>query len=170
MSEPEVLPKIGTPEFWELYDKFVCYIEFPELLSGVQSNACAKLREILRAGHKEIARLPRPEKDWHLPMAWLVLRNEQVISADGSHVLMQLEAGDVMLGEPRGDRAVFVTHSPIIERSLLQFLGQRWPGAKKGVFLPLYDKETLMKAVRLKANKNATRCLDKAEEVAQIWG
>jgi len=168
MSTTNKLPEIGSEAFWNIYDEF-CNKELVGLSSSDLGALCFKLQEILRAGHSEIVKLDRPKKGWGHPKAWLVLRREHVMNMEGTHVFMTLEAGDVMTREFGWDRDVFVTHSPIIERVSGQFLNQQWPNAEKGLFLPLYDKATIMKAVRAKAERNLARALEKAEEEAHDW-
>ncbi len=168
MNKPSTLPEIGSEAFWSLYDEF-SNKELVGLSNGKPGELCLKLQEVLRKGHSEIVRLARPEKGWHHPKAWLVLRFEHVMNMEGTHVFMTLEAGDVMTREFGWDRDVFVTHSPIIERVSGQFLGQQWPNAEKGLFLPLYDRATIMKAILAKAERNLARTLEKAEEEARDW-
>ncbi len=168
MNEAATLPEIGSDVFWNLYDEF-CTKELIGLTSGKSGDLCLKLQEVLRTGHSNIVKLARIGKGWHYPKAWLVLRGEHVMNMEGTHVFITLEAGDVMTREFGWDRDVFVTHSPIIERVSGQFLNQQWPNAEKGLFLPLYDKATIMKAVRAKAERNLTKTLEKAEEEARDW-
>lgn len=172
MSEANVLPEIGTLEFWRLYDEFCTTANFVELSEGKgkQTKLCLRLQEILRTGHTQIARLPREDKGWQYPKAWLVMRGEQIISQDGGYVFMYLEPGDVMTWEFQWDRDVFVTHVPIREWVSGQFLSQSWPGAGKGLFLPLYEKETIMAAINAKLDKNRVRAVAKAVEEADEWG
>lgn len=168
MNELTTLPEIGSDAFWNLYDEF-CSKELIRLPSGKPGNLNLKLQEVLRTSHFEIVKLSRLEKGWHHPKAWLVLRDEHVMNMDGAYVLMTLEAGDVMTREFGWDRDVFVTHSPIIERVSGQFLSQHWPNAEKGLFLPLYDKATIMKAVQVKVWRNLARTLEKVREEARDW-
>jgi hypothetical protein len=168
MSDTPLLPEVGSEAFWNLYDEFLSK-ELIGLSNGKPGDLCSKLQEVLKKGHSEIVRLARTEKGWHYPKAWIVLRGEHVMNMEGTHVFMTLEPGDVMTREFGWDRDVFVTHSPIIERVSGQFLGQQWPNAEKGLFLPLYDKETIMMAIRVKAEKNLSRTLEKAEEEARDW-
>lgn len=169
MSETIALPGIGTEAFWAIYDEFCRLDEFVELARSKQSELCLKLQQILRTGHMEIVKLARPEKGWHYPKAWLVMRYEHILDPSGGYVVMALDAGDVMTREFGWDRDVIVTHSPIIERVSGQFLGQQWPNAEKGLFLPLYDKATIMTAIKAKAERNLARTLEKAEEESRDW-
>lgn len=165
-----VLPEIGSEAFWSIYDEF-CDRELARFSSDTDpGDLCLKLQEILRAGHGEIGKLPRPEKGWNHPKAWLVLRNESVMDREGSHVVMYLQAGDVMTCEFGWDRDVFVTHTPIIEHVSGQFLSQRWPNAQKGLFLPLYDRSTIMKAIQAKLEMNMVRSWEKAQKESREWG
>ncbi len=169
MSEVKALPVIGSEDFWVLYDRFCTPQEFGELVAGKQTELCMELQSILRAGHMEIVKLPRESKGWHYPKAWLVLRHEDVIHKDG-YIFLTLQAGDVMTREFGWDRDVFITHSPIIERVSGQFLGQSWPGAEKGLFLPLYTTFTILAAIHAKLEENTSRAMNKAVEECHDWG
>jgi hypothetical protein len=163
-------PVIGSKEFWALYDLFCSSRdEFKKLPRGEQTETCLKLQEILREGHDEIVRLGRPERAWHHPKAWLVLRNEMILNKD-SQVSIHLLAGDVMTREFGWDRDVFITHSPIVKRVSGQFLPQSWPNAEKGLFLPLFEKRVILRAIRTRLQANAFNALAKAEEESRDWG
>lgn len=168
MSDSNQLPEIGSEEFWILYDEF-CKTELVELAKGYTSSTCLALQEILRTGHGQIVKLPRPEKGWQYPKAWVVLRYEDVMNKEGTNIFMVLEPGDVMTREFGWDRDVFITHSPIIERVSGDYLPQGWPNARKGLFLPLYDRDTIMNAIKSKLEQNTTRALKKATEEARDW-
>ena len=167
------LPEIGTADFWKLYDKFCTAREFVRLANGEQSQLCTDLQRILRKnpvtlGRLTITSLARGSRGWENPKAWLVLRNESVITESG-HIFLKLSPCDVMTCEYGWDRDVFVTHHPIVERVSGQFLGQRWPLAEGGLFLPLYDKRTIMSAIKTRLIKNTSESISKAEEEARDW-
>ena len=115
-----------------------------------------------------VVELSRPERGWQHPKAWLVLRYETIYTTEG-RVFLNLEPGDVMTREFGWDRDIFITQAPIIERVSGQFLNQQWPGAKKGLFLPLFDKRTIMAAIKIKGEENLASSLEKAEEEARVW-
>ena len=167
-NEALVLPTIGSEEFWVLYDKFCSDEEFKKLSDSEQTESCLQLQQILREGHGRIVGLERQNVGWTHPNAWLVLRHETIMHSEG-YVFMHLQPGDVMTREFGWDRDVFITHAPIIERVSGQFLNQHWYGAKKGLFLPLYTKETIMSAIRIKLERNSTNALAKAKIEAREW-
>ncbi len=168
MSEIETLPEIGSEDFWRLYDEFCCFGRFTELgIKHPAHNLCLKLQEILKVGHMEVVKLARPGKGWDNPKAWLVLRHEMVLNLDGSGPYMYLQAGDVMTRHFQWDRDTFVTQVPIQERVAGQFLGQQWPNAEKGLFLPLYEKRTIFRAVRAKLERNLAQAWERVERESE---
>ncbi len=168
MTETATFPIIDSNGFWHLYDRFCTTTEFEKLCRGEQTERCLQLQQTLREGHKRIVKLDRPTRNWNGPRAWLVLRGEMIHNTEG-HVFMVLTGGDVMTREFGWDRDVFITHSPIIERVSGQFLGQSWPGATRGLFLPLFEYRTIMNAIETKLKANTEQTLAKAEEEARDW-
>lgn len=167
-NEMLALPTIGSKAFWVLYDQFCSRDELKKLSNGEQTDLCLRLQQILRTSHDLIVELGRPENGWGYPKAWLVLRYEMVLNNEG-HVFMHLTSGDVMVREFCWDRDVLITHSPITERMSGQLLHQGWPNAQKGLFFPLYTKETIMRAIKIKLKKNMANALTKAEEESRDW-
>lgn len=167
MSKVKTSSGLGSKGFWKIYDQFCSAVELTKLADGEQTETCLELQEILRVG--DFVRLPRPEKGWDYPKAWLVLRGENIITDEG-HIFLPLQPGDVMTREFGWDRDVLITHTPIIERVSGQFLNQKWHGAQKGLFLPLYTKEVIMVTIQIKCEKNTKNALEKAKEESKVWG
>ncbi len=170
MAENLTLPPFGSPEFWELYDRFCSKEEVTRLLGskGHGTQLSIKLQHILREGHELIARLPRPEKKWSHPSAWLALRYEPIYDKN-SYQIFAVQAGDVMTREFGWDRDVFVTQAPVTEHVCGFFLNQNWPMSEKGLFLPLYTKPTIMLAIQLRLEHNMKESLEKAEKESDDW-
>jgi hypothetical protein len=163
-------PSLGSSEFWELYDQFCTRDEFAKLLESKEQETplSNRMQQITREGHDLIVRLPRPGKGWTMPCAWMALRNEMVYD-EKSQPVFTVQIGDVMTREFGWDRDVFVTQAPITEHICGLFLSQNWITATKGLFLPLYTKQTITLAIQLRLERNTKESLEKAEKESYEW-
>ena len=124
----------------------------------------------MHAAHltREIHHLTRPEKNWKHHKAWLALKDAAIQRFDGE-VGMYMQAGDVIVVEFGWDRDVVITQNPINTNMVSGYLlSGRWPGMI-GLFMPLFDKITIMKCIELRATENVRDSMSMAEKESLDW-
>ncbi len=165
------IPEVGSPAFWRLYDDFCKPKHLKLHVSGEQTEINLRIQEIMKKEHHlgTIRVANRPEKNWKFPMAWLGLRNEPVRN-DRGEPAFYVRSGDVMVVEHGWDRDVFTTHTPIHEH-VCGFILSPSPAWQEmvGLFMPLFDKKTILRCVKLRAEKNVQEAIARAEKQAFEW-
>ncbi len=155
---PSSLFHQGNPEFWEAYEIFLRRESLKRFVVSPQNDLACRMRELLLGiqGEKQASITPiRPEFNWNYPLAWLVLRNETILDAQGAGPLVVVQAGDVMLEDRSFDRDVFITHAPRRELVGGYMLSGRWENMR-GLFLPLFTDMAVKHAVALRLAQNTT--------------
>lgn len=145
-------------EFWEIYDKYI---------QTEEKDLRPRLSEILAQIENKDRRtqLLRLEKGWDRIVGWQVIRS-QVFHYTNSH--SYLNEGEILIWEPHWDRDIFLTRIPMNEvvsggiirpgynfgyenkgnmsdydyDQVVKFQGMT---DERGLYLPLYDIETLKK-------------------------
>ena len=82
---------------------------------------------------------------------------------------MTMRPGDVLVWEPGWDRDVPITHTPISEHVSGYFLSGAWE-PMIGLFLPLFDKETIFLAIELRLQENVKDALELMKKESKDWG
>ncbi len=169
-TDAKELPAFGSPEFWEFYDNFCSLTSLTKLVNEQGYELALHMHSIMHAAHltRAIHKLSRPDREWNHHKAWLTLMNAPIQRDDGENG-MWVRAGDVMIVEHGWDRDVFITHAPI-ERNMVSgyMLSGKWP-PMIGLFMPLFDKATIVKCVELRTSKNVTEALELAEQESKDW-
>jgi hypothetical protein len=161
----------GSPQFWDLYDRFCTLTSLVKLSEDPAYPPAAQMHAITRAAHltREIHRLSRPERGWAHHHAWLSLKTAPIQREDGEQSSIVMQAGDVIVVEHGWDRDVIITHSPIPRNIVCGYLlSGRWE-PMIGLFLPLFDKETIMSCIRIRIEKNGEEALMLAREESRDW-
>lgn len=171
MSEAIVLPDLNSGEFWRFYDEFCHPDHLKEFINTGDSCRANKMRDIMVKAHQSqaIHHLSRPERGWKSRKAWLALRNAPIINNRG-HEVLYMRVGDVVVVERGWDRDVIITHNPI-QRNIAcgYLLSNRWEETV-GLFMPLFDRKTIINCIKLRTTKNVKEALKLAEEEARVWG
>lgn len=168
MDEIIVLPEIGSLAFWDLYDQFCSPVHLEKFIETGRSDQVAQMCQMMEVSHRArtIHYVSRPERGWGRRKAWLVLRDVPVRNEDGAPAV-QMRIGDVVTLEPGWDRDVFITHNPIREVVSGYLLSGKWE-EMIGLFMPLFDKATIMKCIELRTGRNA-EAIARAEKQAHEW-
>ncbi|MES2986014.1 MAG: hypothetical protein V4686_02720 [Patescibacteria group bacterium] len=169
--ETTTLPAFGSPEFWEFYDEFCKPENLEKFISDleVSDDASGKMHLIMHAAHltREIHKLKRPEKGWKNHHAWLALKHAPIQRHDGN-IFTSMSRGDVITVAHQWDRDIMITHNPISEHVCGYLLGGKWE-PMIGLFMPLFDKKTIMTCIELRCKKNLAEALEKAKEESATW-
>ena len=170
MTEVFGLPKIGSEEFWKLYDKFCDPAHLEKFVQKGESPHTPQICKILESAHNSgaIHRISRPGRRWAKHKAWLSLRNAPIRNDEGNPVI-QMRTGDVIVVEWGWDRDVIITHTPIYRNIVSgHLLSGRWE-EMVGLFMPLFDQKTINKCIELRITKNVEEAIALANEEAQDW-
>ena len=161
-------------KFWELYDEYI--------LDGnptLREKLSGRLAEIEQPGREK--QLFRPEKNWNQILAWQVLRDQNFIFSDKD--TCDLYEGEILAWTLKWDRDYFITRMPfkaVVSRELIKpgfvlthddqgELGDdawnqkiRYCGLtdERGLYLPIYEKETLLKLCKLEMNHMRDNIVD----------
>ncbi len=169
MSNTIVLPEIGSVEFWRLYDEFCQPAHLKSFIEDSESPLTSQMSAIMISTHKAktIHSISRPERGWKNNKAWLALRPAPIRNVKG-HPFTHMRTGDVIIWQWGWDRDVIVTHNPISEHVCGYLLGGPWP-EMVGLFMPLFDKKTIMECIKLRTAENVKDAIKQAEEDATLW-
>ncbi len=148
----------NTDIFWQLYDQFV-ETDFRDQ----QLNS--RISQIVRENIEEIFQLKREEKGWQIIRAWIAIRDQQLFSREGK-LACSIRCGDVIVVEYHWDRDVVITHVPMPEMVCGPLLG--WEQSH-GLFLPLFDKIVIEKAIRLRLDEDVKDAIARFEEEKKFW-
>lgn len=166
------LPEIGTQAFWNLYDDFCKPDHLENLISkGVATPLSSAMCELMESAHrsKAIHSLSRVGRGWVYHKAWITLRNTEIRDYSGNHVAFEMRVGDVVVVETGWDRDVIITHNPIPRNIVSGYLlSGKWEGMV-GLFMPLFDKDTIMKCIEFRTAKNIEDAIVLAKEESQTW-
>lgn len=171
MGANTVLPEVGTEAFWRLYDEFCHPENLKELIESGTSARVPQMRSIMESAHQSraIHNLSRPEKGWRNHKAWLALRNAPIRNDQG-YPGLYMRVGDVVVVEWGWDRDVIITHNPIPRNMVSGYLlSGKWE-EMVGLFMPLFERRTIVRCIELRTAKNVREAIDLAEEEAQDWG
>lgn len=171
MATTTTIPTLGSPEFWALYDKFTGdEEEIERLMDDPESPLALQMYDAIKAPHETgtIYRLNNFDRGWVSINAWLALKPGFIRGADGTPCI-RVRAGDVMAVQHQWDRDCVITHCPSPIFMSGWFLHAEWEPVN-GIVLPLFDKETILRCIRLRIEKNADEALHSAEEEAEEWG
>lgn len=170
MSEPATTL---TPAEWALYDE-LCTPQNLQRLSEHRNHEpwtlLRQIQELTTRLHesRQIHYVHRPEKNWAHNNAWLSLRNEGIFNLERSTIVYTMRGGDVLLVARHWDRDIFVTHTPRHET----VCGYMLAGPHEemvGLFLPLFDKETILSAIRIRREKDTILQEKWLEEECRFW-
>lgn len=170
MNKNTELPEIGTPTFWNLYDRFCNPVHLQEFVETGQSGLIDWMCQIMETSHRagSIHHISSSERGWDRHKAWLTLRNAHIRNDQGDPVLY-MRVGDVIVVEQAWNRDVVITHNPIeLNRTSGYLLGGKWE-EMVGLFMPLFDRATIMKCIDLRLKKNTEEAFALAKEEAQDW-
>ena len=162
--------EFGSLEFWEFYDRFVTTDSLVRLIEEPDYPLATQMHEITQVAHRArtIHSLSRPERGWKHHNAWLSLRHAEIQNSEG-RVVTHMRPGDVIVVEHGWDRDVIITHCPIPRNIVCGYLlSGRWE-PMIGLFLPLFDRETILNCVQLMATENAKESNELALEEARDW-
>lgn len=156
--------QVGSDAFWDFYDKFCAHEHLKEFITTGKSQLAPLMKQIIEASHieKGIYNISRPSRQWVKQKAWLAIRNATILNDEGRYGTF-VRAGDVMYINHGWDRDVVITHSPPLEDVSGYLLSGRWPDMV-GLFMPLFDLQTVHECIRLRLKKNEEECLYKAAE------
>lgn len=168
------MPKIGSSEFWEFYDDFCLpenlekFINTPE----INDEPSGKMHLIMHAAHmtREIHRLKREEKGWKCHHAYLALKSVQLRTICGEHFFTTICRGEVVTIQHQWNRDVPITHFPINTNIQCGYFTDGAFPEKVGLFLPLFDKKTIMTCIELRLKKNMKDAIVMAEKESRDWG
>lgn len=168
----EILNNIafGSPEFWMLYDRLCNEEGIRNLVNNPSDPLAAQMHAITHAAHltREIHRLTRPDRGWKHHNAWLSLKTEAIQRHDGE-IADIMRAGDVVVVEHGWDRDVIITHCPIPRNIVSGYLlSGKWE-PMIGLFLPLFDAQTIQMCIKIRMEKNLSETLYLAAEEARDW-
>lgn len=125
---------------------------------------------VMESAHRSraIHRLSRPEKGWENHKAWLALRNAPIRNDRGDEAIY-MRVGDVVVVEWGWDRDVIITHNPIPRNIVCGYLlSGRWD-EMVGLFMPLFERQAIVKCIELRTSKNVREAIDLAEKEARDW-
>ena len=160
----------GSPEFWMLYDEFCQPENLRKLVNGSKFHVLEQIHHINRVAHrnKVIDSLTRPDHGWEHIMCWLTLQTEMILNRDGEHGVV-MRAGDVIVVEHAWDRDVVITHAPIDTNTVSgYFLSGTWE-PMIGLFLPLFHRETILRCIDLRLERNILEAKELAQKEAEDW-
>lgn len=166
----ETLPIIGSKSFWNIYDKFCRSAHLRSFIKDGASNLAPQMCAIMEAAHRsrEMHLIKsRPERGWRLHAAWLALRNAPVRNDRGVPVTY-MRPGDVVVVEWGWDRDVVITHSPNTRTICGLIRSGKW-NEEVGLFMPLFERCTIIQCIKWRTAKNALEALALAEKEAQDW-
>jgi len=168
--DKETLPQIGSTEFWNLYDEFCHPDHLTKFVTDESSPLSIKMCMLMEEAHTTgiIHHISRPERKWYREMAWLTLRIGSIFDTEG-HLVMSMRPGDVIVVARQWDRDTPITHVPIREHVSGYLLSGHWK-EMIGLFMPLYEKETILKSIELRMTKNTKEAMGRAREESRIWG
>ena len=161
-------------KFWELYDEYV--------LDGnpkLRKKLSGHLAEVEQPGRQK--QLFRPEKNWNQILAWQILRNQDFIFSDKD--TFELYEGEILAWTPEWDRDYFITRLPfkaVVSRELIKpgFVLTHddkgdldeydWKDKirhcgltdERGLYLPIYEKETLLMFCKQEMNHLKENIID----------
>lgn len=169
MDETVVLPEIGSQAFWNLYDQFCNPVHLEKFIETGQSDLVSQMCQIMETSHRArtIHYISCPERGWRHHKAWLTLRNAPIRNDQGNPAV-NMRIGDVITLEPGWDRDVMITHNPISEHISGYLLSGTWE-EMIGLFMPLFDKATIMKCIELRNGKNVEEAITRAKKQAHEW-
>ncbi len=170
MSESVALPEIGTEAFWSLYDDFCHPAHLEWLIEKGTSDRTPQMCSIMETAHKArtIHSLSRLERGWSNHKAWLALRDAPVRNYRGDPTI-EMRAGDVIVVEFQWNRDVIITHNPIYRNIQSGYLlSGKWE-EMVGLFMPLFERQTIVKCIELRTAKNVREAINLAEEEARDW-
>jgi hypothetical protein len=154
-----------------LYDELCMPENLHKLVNGQEFALLRQMRQINIAAHKSgaIHKLDRPEREWKHIMCWLALKTEMIQNYEGNYG-MTMRVGDVIVVEHAWDRDVVITHAPI-ETHVVHgyFLSGKWE-PMVGLFLPLFHKETILRCINLRLERNFLEAKDFAQKEADEQG
>ena len=160
----------GGPEFWKIYDELCEPENLRKLVEDDEFPLAERLHRITKAAHltRAIHILTRPERGWTYHKAWLSLKTVTIQKHDGNYATT-MRSGDIVVVEHGWDRDVIITHCPI-ERNMVSgyLLSGKWE-PMIGLFLPLFDKATIMTCIDLRMEQNVADAKELADEEARDW-
>jgi len=159
MSTSEQKQVLDTNLFWSLYDRYVLGDFRDEELNR-------KLSELTKNHIREMFQLERLEKGWKTIRAWIALDHCHVRNDEGQSVFF-VTLGDVVIINYGWDRDITITHSPIEEFVSGNLLGRE---QCQGLFLPLFEADTIERAIRLQLKEIEKAALEKFAEEKGYWG
>lgn len=169
MSEISELPEIGSKAFWDLYDWFCSPTSLENFINKGESNSASQMCVIMELAHHAgaIHHISRPDRGWVRHKAWLTLRGAPIRNREGD-IMFNVRRGDVVVVEHGWDRDVVVTHNPISEHVSGYLLSGTWE-EMVGLFMPLFDKATILKCIELRTAKNVAEAMTRANRQADEW-
>jgi hypothetical protein len=162
----------GSPEFWSFYDEFCGGKSISKLNYQREYPLAVKMHEITYAAHssRAIHELKRPERGWEHHHAWLALRTLEIPRQDnGAPSGLVIRAGDIIVVEHQWDRDVIITHTPIPRNIISGYLLSGRYESMIGLFLPLFDRETIMRSINIRLGQNVEEGYQLAQEEARDW-
>ncbi|NTV21997.1 MAG: hypothetical protein HGB03_00290 [Candidatus Yonathbacteria bacterium] len=168
--DKEILPQIGSTKFWNLYDEFCHPDHLTRFVTDESSPLSTKMCMLMEEAHTTgtIHQISRPDRKWDRHMAWLALRAGRIFDTEG-YLAMSMRPGDVIVVARQWDRDTPITHIPIREHVSGYLLSGHWK-EMVGLFMPLYEKETILKCIELRMTKNTKEAMERAQEESRIWG
>lgn len=163
-------PDLGSEEFWKMYDEFCDPTHLENFIENGASHLSPMMCKIMEASHRSRAyhRLSRIERGWKDHKAWLTLRDAPIRNLDGVPTLY-MHVGDIIVVEWGWDRDVIITHTPINRNKVSGYLlSGKWE-EMIGLFMPLFDRRTIMKCIEVRTAKNVRDALELADEEARDW-
>jgi hypothetical protein len=162
--------EFGGQEFWKLYDELCSPDSLSRLVNeGSEYPPASQMLRITKAAHltRAIHTLSRSERGWGHHCAWLALKHQMIQNYEGQFG-MDMRAGDVVAVEFGWDRDVVITHSPSVSMVSGYLLSGKWE-PMIGLFLPLFDKETILCAAKLRVAKNSEEAEKLAIKESEDW-
>lgn len=166
-----VLPEFGSPDFWLLYDELCSKEGLTKLINEPNYQVAKIMNQVATAAHRTraIHTLSRLDHGWKYHNAWFALRYAHIQNHNGDP-FMNIRPCDVVVVEHGWDRDVIITHTPIeTERVAGYLLSGKWE-PMIGLFLPLFDAETIHQAIELRLEENANEARELAQKEAKDWG
>lgn len=114
---------------------------------------------------KAIHTLSRVDRNWRIHNAWLVLKSVNIQRFDGERG-KDVSAGDVLTVDHGYDRDTFVTHTPINTFVGGYLLSGKWE-PMIGLFLPLFDKKTIISAIEIRLAQSVRDAMEFAKDAAR---
>lgn len=165
----EGLPELCGESFWNLYDWFCSATSLENFIKYGKSHSSSQMCAVMELAHRArtIHHISRPDRGWQHHKAWLTLRDASIRNDEGN-IVINMQRGDVVVVEHGWDRDVFVTHSPIHERTSGYLLSGKWE-EMVGLFMPLFDKATILECIKIRTAKNVEEAIARAEKQANEW-